>query len=48
MYLVVDEATSEAAVVDPYNAQKISSAVKEQGVNVSRFERSRNVQADGR
>jgi len=34
MYLVIDEATSEAAVVDPYDAKKISDASKEQGVNV--------------
>lgn len=37
MYLVIDEATNEAAVVDPYDAPKISNAVKEQGVKVAHF-----------
>jgi hydroxyacylglutathione hydrolase len=34
MYLVVDEASNDAAVVDPYDAKKISAAAKEKGVNV--------------
>ena len=34
MYLVVDEATNEAAVVDPYDAAKISNKAKEEGVKV--------------
>lgn len=35
MYLVVDEASGEAAVVDPYDATKINAAAAEQGVNVT-------------
>ncbi|ORX40147.1 beta-lactamase-like protein [Kockovaella imperatae] len=35
MYLVMDEATNEAAVVDPYNAEKISEQAKEAGVKVT-------------
>lgn len=34
MYLVIDETSNEAAVVDPYDAPKISDAVKEKGVKV--------------
>jgi hydroxyacylglutathione hydrolase len=34
MYLLVDDATQEAAVVDPYDAVKISNGAKEQGVKV--------------
>jgi hydroxyacylglutathione hydrolase len=35
MYLVVDEASNEAAVVDPYDWKKMLGLVKEKGVNVS-------------
>jgi len=35
MYLVVDDASQEAAVVDPYDAPKISKAVKDEGVKVT-------------
>jgi hydroxyacylglutathione hydrolase len=35
MYLVIDDVTQEAAVVDPYDAEKISKAAKEKGVKVS-------------
>ena len=35
MYLIIDDASQEAAVVDPYDATKISNAVKEKGVDVS-------------
>lgn len=34
MYLVIDDASQDAAVVDPYDAGKISAAVKEKGVKV--------------
>jgi hydroxyacylglutathione hydrolase len=34
MYLVIDDASQEAAVVDPYDASKISEGAKEQGVKV--------------
>lgn len=34
MYLIIDEGTNEAAVVDPYDASKISAAAKELGVAV--------------
>lgn len=34
MYLIIDS-SNEAAVVDPYDASKISDAVKEQRVNVT-------------
>jgi hydroxyacylglutathione hydrolase len=34
MYLLVDEATGEAAVVDPYDAPKIHEAAQKEGVNV--------------
>jgi glyoxylase-like metal-dependent hydrolase (beta-lactamase superfamily II) len=34
MYLVIDDASQEAAVVDPYDAKKISNAVKDAGVKV--------------
>lgn len=34
MYLIIDS-SNEAAVVDPYDASKISNAIKEQGVNVT-------------
>jgi hypothetical protein len=34
MYLVVDEATGTAAVVDPWDATKINAAAAEQGVKV--------------
>lgn len=34
MYLVTDDATKEAAVVDPWDAEKISEAAKSQGVKV--------------
>ena len=34
MYLVIDDASQEAAVVDPYDAPKISDAAKEKGVKV--------------
>ena len=50
MYLVVDDATKEAAVVDPYDAPKISKQVKDDGVNVSVRRRlapgSRDIEAD--
>lgn len=35
MYLVVDTATNEAAVVDPYDAPKINDVAKEQGVKLT-------------
>jgi hydroxyacylglutathione hydrolase len=35
MYLVVDEASNEAAVVDPYDWKEMLGLVKEKGVNVS-------------
>ena len=41
MYLVIDDASQEAAVVDPYDAPKISAAVKEKGVNVRRLSHTR-------
>lgn len=34
MYIVVDEASGEAAVVDPYDAPKLAQRVKEEGVKV--------------
>jgi hydroxyacylglutathione hydrolase len=34
MYLVIDEASNEAAVVDPYDAKKIQAAAVEKGVKV--------------
>lgn len=34
MYLVVDDATNEAAVVDPYDWKKMLGFVDEKGVNV--------------
>lgn len=37
MYILVDEASGEAAVVDPYDAPKIHAAAAEQGVKVSRW-----------
>lgn len=37
MYLVIDDASQEAAVVDPYDAPNISNAVKEKGVKASVF-----------
>lgn len=40
MYLIVDEASNEGAVVDPYDAAKISKGAKEQGVNVSERQRA--------
>jgi hypothetical protein len=36
MYLVIDEASNEAAVVDPYDWKKMLSFVEEKGVNVGR------------
>ncbi|KAL7420517.1 Cytoplasmic glyoxalase II [Cryptotrichosporon argae] len=35
MYLVVDDATHEAAVVDPYDAAKISAGAEREGVKVT-------------
>jgi hypothetical protein len=35
MYLVVDEASNEAAVVDPYDWKEMLQLVEEKGVNVS-------------
>lgn len=35
MYVVVDEASNDAAVVDPYDWKKVLDFVKEKGVNVS-------------
>lgn len=35
MYLVIDEGTNEAAVVDPWDHEQITQKVKEQGVKVS-------------
>ena len=35
MYLIVDDASQEAAVVDPYDAPKVSAAAKEKGVKAS-------------
>ena len=35
MYVVVDEASNEAAVVDPYDWRKVLKFVKDKGVNVS-------------
>ena len=35
MYLVIDDSTSEAAVVDPYDAPKLSSAAKEHNVKLT-------------
>ncbi|KAK8858538.1 hydroxyacylglutathione hydrolase [Kwoniella newhampshirensis] len=35
MYLVIDETSNQAAVVDPYDAPKISKAVKDNGVEVT-------------
>jgi len=34
MYLLVDEASGEAAVVDPYDAPKIHKAAADQGAKV--------------
>lgn len=34
MYLVVDTATNEAAVVDPYDAPKLNDVAKQEGVKV--------------
>lgn len=36
MYLVVDEGTNEAAVVDPWDHEQMAQKVKEHGVNVGR------------
>jgi hypothetical protein len=46
MYLVIDDASQEAAVVDPYDAPKISNAVKEKGVKVCLRESFDTLQAD--
>ncbi|XP_071489868.1 hydroxyacylglutathione hydrolase, mitochondrial-like [Diadema antillarum] len=35
MYLLVDEATKEAAIVDPVHPDKVLKAVQEQGVNLT-------------
>ncbi|CAB3370917.1 Hypothetical predicted protein [Cloeon dipterum] len=35
MYLVVDESTKEAAIVDPVEPKQVLSAVKEEGVNLT-------------
>lgn len=37
MYLVVDDATNEAAVVDPWDHEQITQKVKEEGVKVRDF-----------
>ena len=34
MYLVIDDATKEAAVVDPWDHEQMSDKVKEAGVKV--------------
>lgn len=34
MYLVIDEGTNEAAVVDPWDHEQITQKAKEQGVKV--------------
>ena len=34
MYLIIDDPTQEAAVVDPYDAPKISNGAKDNHVNV--------------
>lgn len=36
MYLIIDEKTKDAAVVDPVNPDKVLSAVKDEGVNLSK------------
>jgi hypothetical protein len=35
MYLVIDDATKEAAVVDPWDHEQMSNKVKEAGAKVS-------------
>jgi hydroxyacylglutathione hydrolase len=34
MYLVIDDTTKQAAVVDPWDHEQMTSKVKEEGVNV--------------
>ena len=34
MYLVIDEGTNEAAVVDPWDHEQITQKAKDQGVKV--------------
>lgn len=34
MYIVIDEASKQGAVVDPFDAPKLTEAVKENGVKV--------------
>ena len=41
MYLVVDEGTNEAAVVDPWDHEQITQKVKEEGVKVGLYHRGR-------
>ncbi len=35
MYLIVDKATKEAAIVDPVRPEEVVSAVKSEGVNLT-------------
>lgn len=35
MYILADETTNEAAVIDPFNASKIAQEAKSKGVKVS-------------
>jgi hydroxyacylglutathione hydrolase len=35
MYLVIDESTNEAAVVDPWDHEQMTKRVKEEGVKVA-------------
>ncbi|KAJ9127172.1 hypothetical protein QFC24_001409 [Naganishia onofrii] len=45
MYLVVDEATNEGAVVDPYDWQKMLHVVKERGANLANHPQGSSIKA---
>ncbi|KAJ9102282.1 hypothetical protein QFC19_004830 [Naganishia cerealis] len=45
MYLVVDEASKEGAVVDPYDWKKMLDVVKEKGVNLANHPQGSSIKA---
>ena len=48
MYLVIDESTNEAAVVDPWDHEQMTQKVKEEGVKVANSRSNISSTADSR
>ena len=48
MYLVIDESTNEAAVVDPWDHEQMTRKVKQEGVKVASSRMKNLIIADSR